>query len=53
MRIEVAEMSMWLCSLCGHIWRMRDDERPPVHCAKCGQRGWGTERTVDSELEGA
>jgi rubrerythrin len=53
MRVSTAKGLRWLCSVCGHDWRIKDEGRPPVHCAMCGHRGWNTDREVTGELEGA
>ncbi len=50
MRVWMENGAKWICNLCGHIWRMKDEERPPVHCAKCKQRRWDQERQVEAEL---
>jgi rubrerythrin len=50
MRIWIEGLEKWMCNQCGHIWKMRCESIPPVHCAKCGHRGWDCERTVDAEL---
>jgi hypothetical protein len=37
-------------NLRGHIWRMKDEGRTAVHCAKCKQRLWDEEWQVKAEL---
>jgi len=50
MRVIVSDVLMWVCNQCGHLWPTKNEELPPVHCAKCGHRGWNREREIDAEL---
>jgi rubrerythrin len=53
MKVLIEGVAKWMCNQCGHIWNIRCENEPPVHCASCGHRGWSREREVDSELAGA
>ena len=53
MRVWINGFLTWMCSECGHTWRARCEETPPIHCAKCNHRGWNRERDVVAELPGS